>query len=264
MKLIGLLFAGLLALTSLNAGASVFGLGKRLMGEADKMLSPLSKRGTTLGDELPFAQAGKRVLGGGYGSHRATIAVAERSVDDLAQILWRQESVDDKVVLDYIARGGNIGETKDGSQLIQVAALTGHSNVVRILAEEGAERGVKVDARGAYGVNAAMAAADRGDVASLRALADNGADLDAATKNGMSAILFAIFAGRTEAVQFLVDRGVKVNIKSDFGSPMDVAELWGLDEIKRILRKAGAEESTVAKGRDWVDPKDFTWDKHFQ
>jgi ankyrin repeat protein len=86
------------------------------------------------------------------------------------------------------------------------------------------------------------AAAVAGDVARLRRLIAEGADVDARDELGRTAVLAATVARQAAAVKVLVDAGADVDIRDDnLANPFLHAGAEGLLEILRIVNEAGAD-----------------------
>ena len=81
-------------------------------------------------------------------------------------------------------------------------------------------------------------AAERGDIHTIRALINDGADLNATDERGDSALIISVFKGNEEIVKLLLDRGADPNIHDkDFPSALMIASN---EKIALYLIKAGA------------------------
>lgn len=86
------------------------------------------------------------------------------------------------------------------------------------------------------------AAAQQGDIATLRRLLDAGVPVDARDAEGRSALLVATRANRVEAARLLIQRGADVNAKDGIqDSPFLYAGAEGRLEILRLTLAAGAD-----------------------
>lgn len=89
---------------------------------------------------------------------------------------------------------------------------------------------------------ALIAAAEAGDVATLRRLLDAGTPVDAVGSRGRSALLAATHANRVEAARLLIARGADVNLKDELqDSAFLYAGAEGRLEILRLTLAAGAD-----------------------
>ena len=89
---------------------------------------------------------------------------------------------------------------------------------------------------------ALVAAAEAGDVATLRRLLDAGTPVDAVGSRGRSALLAATHANRVEAARLLIARGADVNLKDELqDSAFLYAGAEGRLEILRLTLAAGAD-----------------------
>jgi hypothetical protein len=100
-------------------------------------------------------------------------------------------------------------------------------------------------------------AARKGDVATVRALLDKGANVNARFRYGTTALFKAAERGHTEVVKLLIERGADVNVKDTFYGA--TAMTWALEnkhvEVVRALLEKGAESVdevllTGARGGD--------------
>ncbi len=87
-----------------------------------------------------------------------------------------------------------------------------------------------------------FAAAEAGDVATLRRLLNGGAAVDARDAGQRTALLVATRANRVEAARLLIERGADVNAKDAIqDSPFLYAGAEGRLEILRLTLAAGAD-----------------------
>jgi ankyrin repeat protein len=87
-----------------------------------------------------------------------------------------------------------------------------------------------------------VAAAEAGDLATLRRLLDAGSPVDARDSAGRTALLAATHADRVEAARLLIERGADVNAKDRLqDSPFLYAGAEGRLEILRLTLAAGAD-----------------------
>ena len=95
----------------------------------------------------------------------------------------------------------------------------------------------------ALGQGAALvAAAEAGDVVTLRRLLDAGVPVDTRDARGRTALLAATHANRIDAARLLIERGADVNAKDDLqDSPFLYAGAEGRLEILRLTLAEGAD-----------------------
>jgi len=88
----------------------------------------------------------------------------------------------------------------------------------------------------------AAAAAERGDVATLRALVDRGADLDEVAPSGVNLLMYEIVAKNELAVRALLAAGAKPNVLTPIGtSPMLVAATSPEPRFLGLLLESGGD-----------------------
>lgn len=111
-----------------------------------------------------------------------------------------------------------------------------HKSVARLLADRSLVKIVDL-----HGSTPLMHAALYGDVALMRLLIDQGADVNAADKTGATALMWA--AGDLGKVRLLVEHGATVDVRSEIGrTPLLIAASYlGNAEVVRLLLKSGAK-----------------------
>ncbi len=149
-----------------------------------------------------------------------------------------------------------------GQTPVQVAMKMGHSKIVRLLAERGAEvtihqaaylgqidkareilaGGVQVDAQDVYGWTALRWAAQEGHEDVVRLLLTHGADINGKSSNGVP-LLAAMRRGHNDIAALLVMNGAALNGTSDeYGmtTPLEMAISKGLRDLVELLISKGA------------------------
>jgi ankyrin repeat protein len=92
-------------------------------------------------------------------------------------------------------------------------------------------------------------AAKSGDVRSLEAQLDAGADINARDEHGQTALMMAAREGHTAAVRLLVARGADLNHTAKYNlSALMLAVVNGRDAIVGVLVDAGADRSIRGTG----------------
>ena len=130
-----------------------------------------------------------------------------------------------------LADGADIN-TKDpmfkGTPLMW-ASNGGHSDIVRVLLEKGA------DIKGAI-----FHTGNNTEIANL--LLDHGADVNE-RKGDETPLMLAAEKGYTEFARLLLDRGADVNARTTYnGTVLNTAKKYGHPDILLMLEKAGAKE----------------------
>ena len=88
-------------------------------------------------------------------------------------------------------------------------------------------------------------ASDKGQLDVVRVLVENGADINAGTLTDRTPLGNAALARHADVVQFLIAEGADVNVLNDRGmSPLDEATDWGVPDIRKMLKNAGAKCGT--------------------
>ncbi|KAF8212905.1 ankyrin repeat-containing domain protein [Mycena galopus ATCC 62051] len=131
------------------------------------------------------------------------------------------------------------------NQAIIVASYYGHTDIVHILLDKGADANA---AGGEYG-SSLQAAAKGGHTAIVRILLDKGADINAAEGEYGSSLQASAQGGHTEIVGILLDRGADINAAGGaYGSSLQAAAQCGRTEIVHMLMEWGADEEGLAAG----------------
>ncbi|KAJ6161291.1 hypothetical protein N7470_004687 [Penicillium chermesinum] len=117
---------------------------------------------------------------------------------------------------------------------LHAACIRGHSNVVQVLVDRGA------DIEGEHFESALQAACAGGHSNIVQILLDRGADIEG--EHFKSALQAAITGGHFNIVQILVDRGADNNIQGGFyGSALHAACIRGHSDIVQLLVDRGAD-----------------------
>ncbi|KAG2487525.1 hypothetical protein HYH03_013806 [Edaphochlamys debaryana] len=133
--------------------------------------------------------------------------------------------------------GRTLGEGELTSCFITARQEGDLETVRRLLANPG------VDSARDDGTTPLILAAERGHTRVVRLLLEAGADMNAATEGGDTALSLAAAEGHTEVVRLLAEAGADVNAADEEGSaPLAVAAHRGHTEVVRALLRAGAEQ----------------------
>ncbi|KAJ5311151.1 hypothetical protein N7476_007011 [Penicillium atrosanguineum] len=132
------------------------------------------------------------------------------------------------------AQGGHYGNA------LQAASSEGHSRVVQMLLDQGAD----VSARGGFYGNALQAASSEGHHQLVQMLLDQGADINAQGGTYGNAIQAASSEGHNRVVQMLLDQGANVNAQGGhYGNALQAASSGGHRQLVQMLLDQGADVS---------------------
>ena len=118
------------------------------------------------------------------------------------------------------------------------AAQRGDLAEVKRLISEGAD----VNAKNEKGSPALMYACEKGHTAVVKELLAKGADVNFVHKNGFTPIFLATVMNYPAVVKELLAKGANVNVRTAGVSPLGYAAQWGHVEIRDMLVKAGARQ----------------------
>lgn len=92
-------------------------------------------------------------------------------------------------------------------------------------------------------------AARRGDVATVRSLIAEGADVDALDRHGQTALMLAAHRGHLPLVEALIAAGADLNVTAKYRlSALMLAVIAGHAEVARRLIHAGADLTITGTG----------------
>lgn len=178
---------------------------------------------------------------------------------------------DIQAVRDFLKQGANVDLKRDGAHgtLITTAAAYGHTEIVEVLLDAGAEVNFEsyyenplsqalchdyigivelLLKRGAHPTGAALGdAARRGSSEIVRLLLKYGAPVDGEPVNGKPSIVWtpllcAVDKGRADCVKILIEHGANVNARTKAGNTaLGLATHKGHERIAAMLKAAGAQ-----------------------
>ncbi|WP_353273965.1 ankyrin repeat domain-containing protein [Wolbachia endosymbiont (group A) of Ennomos erosarius] len=126
--------------------------------------------------------------------------------------------------------------------LLYLAAKRGHTKIVKILIEKGAN----VNVIGKGGLTPLYWAVQEGRTEIVKILIAKGAKVDAAGKDGFTPLHWAVQKGRAEMVKILIENGADHLIKDVYGcTPMDI---YGNGCIIQFLREKAFKKSVIYGG----------------
>jgi ankyrin repeat protein len=130
------------------------------------------------------------------------------------------------------ARGGGRGTP------VLVAAFEGHSDILSLLIDHGADIDHQTDLK----YTALIFATLMGHVELARMLLECGAIIDVRGHHGRTALHWAAQRGRLGAVRLLLEHGADVNVRDEDGvTPSELGSHYGHQEIVELLSVYGAE-----------------------
>ena len=151
--------------------------------------------------------------------------------------------IDEKGRICYVKPTGGVASDPDDFTDLAFAAAHGRINTVKALLG----KGVEVNAgSGANGPTALGAAVANGQAEVVRVLAENGADVNGRDKAGQTCLILAVVLGQAEVVKVLLEAGADVSMGDNFGvTPLTWAVAGGRADIVRLLLDAGADVDAV-------------------
>ena len=139
-----------------------------------------------------------------------------------------------------LAFANKLAKAKDKDEALKMAAAEDDLESVERLLREGAHINAR---KGAYRTTALMEASVQGNLAVMRFLIENGADVNLVDKDGWTALMGATVEGRLESVKLLLELGAEVDAQNDEGqTALVMATGTERAEIREALLEYGAEE----------------------
>jgi ankyrin repeat protein len=135
---------------------------------------------------------------------------------------------------DVNSQGGRYGNP------LEAASAEGHEVVVRLLLDKGAD----INAQGGYYGNALQAASHHGHEAVVRLLLDKGANINSQGGYYGNAFQAASHHGHEAVVRLLLDKGADINAQGGYyGNALQAASHHGHETVVRLLLDKGADSN---------------------
>lgn len=134
-----------------------------------------------------------------------------------------------------VDKNPHVVRSKDSSGYTPLhhAAIGGHSDVVEVLLEKGAQ----INMTGGRGETALYLAASKGNAAVVELLATNGADVNRASSDGKTPLHKAAMAGHADTVITLLEAGADpAATDRSRRTPLQMAERYRAGDYDRIIR----------------------------
>lgn len=153
-------------------------------------------------------------------------------------------------VKNLLAKGVNINEPLDGRTALHQAASAGHTDILKILLDAGADISARDRGLFSQGADALYLASVSGQSEVVRELLTKGAKVDSTEDNGWTSLIKAAQLGNVPVARMLLDFKADVNIRSKDGTtPILVAAQQGHAEIVKMLLDGGAYVDTLTNDR---------------
>ncbi|WVZ95950.1 hypothetical protein U9M48_041650 [Paspalum notatum var. saurae] len=140
---------------------------------------------------------------------------------------------------------------KHGFGVLHQAACWDHLKVCKYLVEE---LGGDPNITAKEGLTPVMSAARSDAVSTLKYLLDNGAELMKPDDKGLSVLHHAVSTGSCNATEFLLSKGIPVDIDFGIGTPLHRAACAGQDKTMKILLDHHANAGADVNGKGTVSP----------
>lgn len=139
---------------------------------------------------------------------------------------------------DYVQKGGCLTEYDDQKlTLLHHAAFAGNEDFVRLILSAPPTQQVTVDAVDAEGWTPLHYAADRGHVAVVALLLDDGANVNARDTSKRTPMHLAALSNRAEVVRALLQSGASKTAKNVAGmTPLECATAAGSADVVALLQ----------------------------
>ena len=156
-------------------------------------------------------------------------------------------SNDVKAVRELLGQSADPNEVVDGRPVLNLAALLGHVEIVRLLLDHDAE----VDKKTAIGITPLMTAASAGRMEIVRMLLDENAAIEATSKAGWTALMYSVVGKDIEVMRFLIDKGANVSIRGKKGETAEsIAKSRNRADMAQLLGESYARQSYAIAARN--------------
>ena len=145
-----------------------------------------------------------------------------------------------------------------GATPFWLAAAVGDVGIMRVLADSGADPLLATEenvtplmvaaglGRRVANVMDRTAEEERSALEAVKLIVELGADVNASSETGLTALHGAAYTGANAIIQFLVEKGAKVDVKDKFGqTPLSIAEKIYPEELPGKFRPEVVRESTA-------------------
>ncbi|RLN41480.1 hypothetical protein C2845_PM01G47170 [Panicum miliaceum] len=136
-----------------------------------------------------------------------------------------------------------------GFGVLHCAACQGHLEVCKYLVEE---LGGDPNMTGSEGVTPFMASAQSGDISTVKYLFDHGCDLMKPDAKGRTVLHHAVCSGSCTVTEFLLSKGIPVDIDYGYGTPLYHAYINEQDKTVKILLNPHANAGADVNGKGSV------------
>jgi len=158
---------------------------------------------------------------------------------DIPDQRWFQHSLNhgaEMICAYLIDEGADVnGHFEGGATPLITAVNSRQVGIVKLLLAKGADPDLKT--KGGLEATALMYASARNDLELPQMLVAAGAEVNTIDLNGDPAMNWATYYGNTLVMQWLIDQGADLSIKSKHGMPVDVGlRLWHADSVLEVFR----------------------------
>ncbi|CAN6300036.1 unnamed protein product [Urochloa humidicola] len=146
-------------------------------------------------------------------------------------------------------RGAVFSFTEGGFGVLHCAACQGHLEICKYLVEElGGDPNMAGGVGPLAGQTPFMISAQSGDISTVKYLLDHGGDLMKADEKGCTVLHHAVCTGSTTVTEFLLSKGIPVDIDYGHGTPLYHASINEQDKSVKILLKHHADPNIIFCG----------------